>query len=314
MSEHAHAVGAALVDAVGKVVLGRPDVVRLAVAGVLSGGHLLVEDRPGVGKTLLGKALAAAIGGTFGRVQGTADLLPTDITGVHVLERDPVGVGTAWRFHPGPLFHHVVLVDELNRATPRAQSALLEAMAERQITVDGVTHALARPTVVIATQNPFGDAGTYPLVAGQLDRFTLALPLGLLDHASERDLLLGVGGERALTEAHPVTDPAGLQRAIDDTAAVHVAPMVADYVVHLAQATRDHPAVALGASPRGSLAVLGVARALALLDGRTYAMPDDVQAAALAALAHRLQTRDGLPATAVGAVHDVVASVPVPVG
>jgi MoxR-like ATPase len=300
-------VAGRLHQALASVVLGRPDALALTVAGVLAGGHVLVEDVPGVGKTLLGKALATAVGGTFGRIQGTADLLPTDVTGVSVHE-DRAG---RWVFHPGPVFHHVVLVDELNRATPRAQSALLEAMAEGQVTVDGVARALPRPFVVLATQNP-GGPGTYPLVDGQLDRFSVSVSLGLPPREAERRLLAGDGGLAALDTLRAVTTPEGLAAAVSATAGVHVGPPVLDYVLDVVGAVR---AVHGGTrpSPRASQALVAVTRALAVLAGRTYTTPADVQAAAPAVLAHRLGLGAGLEA-ARAEVQRLVATVAVPVG
>lgn len=296
-----------LVNQVASVVLGDPTPIRLAVAAFLAGGHVLFEDIPGVGKTLLAKALARSIGGTFGRVQGTADLLPSDLTGVSVYEEDT----RTWTFHPGPLFHNVVLFDELNRATPRTQSALLEAMAERQITVDGVTHPLPDPFFVVATQNPTGDLGTFPLVTGQRDRFMLSLSLGLPGREVERTLLAGHGGEPALDSIGAVgrvEDWIALRHQVD---AVFAAEPVNDYALDLvdtvrARAGRDQPL-----STRAAL--LRVAKAYAVVCGRDYLTPDDVQVVAVAALAHRVvDATNGDLYTARNWVHDFLRSVPVP--
>jgi MoxR-like ATPase len=279
-----------VLDAVTSVVLGHDTAVELAVATFLAGGHVLIEDVPGVGKTLLAKALARAVGGPFGRVQATADLLPSDITGVSV--HDPNT--QSWSFRPGPLFATVVLVDELNRATPRAQSALLEAMAERQVTVDGTTHALADPFFVIATQNPRVDHGTFPLVAGQRDRFATRLRLGIPTPAVERALLQGTGGIDHLDDIVVVAS-ADVWRAEQAAArAVHVDDLVLDYVVAIAGAVRSHPFGDPELSPRASQTLLRVAQARALLDRRGYVLPDDVKAVAAAVLDHRLPPAPGV--------------------
>ena len=228
-----------------------------------------------MGKTLLAKALARTIGGAFHRVQCTPDLLPSELTGVSVFHL----AGNEWEFRPGPLFAHVVLVDELNRATPRTQSALLEAMEERQVTVDGVTRDLPQPFFLVATQNPFETTGTFPLVEGQLDRFSVVTHIGPPDPATERELLLGAGGEDALAHLTPVSDPVALASAMATVRRIHCDPSVADYVISVANATRTSPDVSIGASPRASLALLHAAQAHALLDGRGYVVPDDVKRA-----------------------------------
>ena len=302
-------VGRALVTNLETVLRGKAAAVRLAVAAVLSGGHLLLEDVPGQGKTLLAKAIARSIGGAFHRVQGTADVLPSELTGVSVFQP----ATGAWEFRPGPLFANVVLVDDLNRATPRAQSALLEAMEERQITVDGRTYRLPDPYLVIATQNPLDHAGTFPLVEGQRDRFTLVLELGHPGPEAERELLLGVGGMEGLVRLQPVVEPAALAAAIAGVRQVHVAEAVADHVVAIGAATRAHPLVTLGQSPRASLSLLHAAQAWAVLKGRSFVTPDDVRELAPAALAHRLRTGGDLAATT-AIVHEVLARVPVPQG
>lgn len=266
------------------VIRGKSDALRLASVAVLSGGHVLLEDVPGVGKTLLAKAIARSIHGTFRRVQGTPDLLPADVTGVSVLDQTD---GT-WRFRPGPLFANVVLVDEINRATPRTQSALLEAMEEGQVSADGATRRLPDPFVVIATQNPEEHAGTFPLVEGQRDRFAIALAIGLPDRDAEREILTGTGGGDALDSLRPVAEADDLRRATAALRDVHVAPALLDYVLDLVAATREHDGVALGASPRASVSMLRTAQAHAVAAGRTFATPDDVKAVAVAALAHRI--------------------------
>lgn len=302
-------VAGRLVTNLETVLRGKREVVRAAVAAILSGGHLLLEDVPGQGKTLLAKAIARSIGGVFHRVQGTADLLPSELTGVSVFQP---GTG-AWEFRPGPLFANVVLVDELNRATPRAQSALLEAMEERQVSVDGRTYRLPDPYVVIATQNPVDHAGTFPLVEGQRDRFTLVLELGHPGPEAERELLLGVGGMNELPRLAPVVDPTTLARAIEGVRAVHVSVAVADHIVAIGAGTRAHPMVTLGQSPRASLSLLHAAQAWAVLHGRDFVTADDVRELAPAALAHRLRTGGDLAATT-AIVHEVLARVPVPRG
>ena len=304
-------MASALLENLTRVVRGKEDALHLAVVALLSGGHLLVEDVPGVGKTLLAKALARSVGASFRRVQATPDLLPADLTGVPVFHPETA----VWEFRPGPLFANVVLVDEVNRATPRTQSALLEAMEERQVTVDGETRSLPAPFFLIATQNPFEHAGTFPLPDGQRDRFAVVVRLGHPARAAERELLLGTGGVDALDELEPVTDAAGLSTAIAAVRDVHCEPAVADYVVDVAAATRDHPEVSFGASPRASLALLHAAKAHAAVAGRAFVTPDDVQAVAVPVLAHRLAFVGGPDIEAGTAlVFSLLDALPVPRG
>ena len=308
MSGRAAQVAADLFANVTRALRGKPDQARLAIAALLSGGHLLIEDVPGVGKTLLAKAIARSVGGTFRRIQGTPDLLPADLTGVTMYRREAEN----WEFQPGPLFANVVLVDEINRATPRTQSATLEAMEERQVTVDGRTHKLPEPFLLIATQNPYEHAGTFPLVEGQRDRFSLVLELGLPGREAERELLLGQGGTEVLTRLKPTTSPAGLANAIEETHRVPVHASITDYVLDITGATRSHAAVSLGASPRASLSLLRVAQAHATIVGRNFVAPDDVKRVAAAVLSHRiiLSTGDLRAATAV--IEEILAKVAVP--
>jgi len=300
-----------LTAALGRVVRGKPQAVRLALVALLSGGHLLVEDVPGVGKTLLGKTLARTVGGSFRRIQATPDVLPGELTGVSVFSKR----SEDWDFRPGPLFANVVLVDEINRATPRTQSALLEAMEEHQVTVDGVTHPLPEPFFVVATQNPFEHVGTFPLVEGQRDRFAVVVEMGLPARDTERELLLGRGGAGSLDDLPAVTGPEALSAAVAAVRRLHCDPAVADYVVDVSSAIRAHPEVRLGASPRASLSMLNAARAQAVLAGRSFVSPDDVKLVATASMAHRLILSGGADLHAGSAlVRSVMERVPVPRG
>jgi len=301
-----------VVQNVGKVLYGKADVVRLAVACLVAGGHLLVEDLPGVGKTTLAKALARSLGLQFRRVQFTADLLPSDVTGAMIFDRDqgqPV-------FRPGPVFSNVLLADELNRASPKAQSALLESMEERQVTMDGETFPLPMPFMVIATQNPFDAAGTYLLPHSQRDRFLLRVSIGYPDRHHE-DALLVSGDSRTVVDVlPPVTDERGLKRAADAADSLYIDPAVRGYVLDLVEASRVHPDLSIGASPRAALATMRAAAAVAVTTGRPYVTPADIQAVAEPVLAHRLvvdaaAALGGVDASAV--VAQLVRSVPVPV-
>jgi MoxR-like ATPase len=287
--EAAVALGDALVRNLERVVLGNRDALTTAAVAALSGGHLLIEDVPGVGKTVLARALAMSLGTDLSRVQGHPDLLPSDITGVSVFVPD----AARWEFRRGPVFAHVVLVDELNRTPPRTQSALLETMEEQQVTVDGTSWALPRPHLVIATQNPRSQQGTFPLVESQLDRFAVATSLGYPDADEEAALALYAGGTYALEDLAPVCTPQEWQRAQRATDALAVERSVAEYAVALCRATRHAPGVALGASPRASIWLLRAAQANAVLSGRDYVVPEDVKAVAVASLAHRILTVDG---------------------
>ena len=291
------------------VLRGKPQAIRLGLVALFSGGHLLIEDVPGVGKTLLAKSIARCVGGTFRRVQATPDLLPGELTGISVFHKDT----EEWQFRPGPLFANIVLVDEINRATPRTQSALLEAMEERQVTVDGVTHPLPEPFFVVATQNPFDHVGTFPLLEGQRDRFAMVVEIGHPPRNDEQDLLLGRGGVSALEGVRPVTTPEELNAAIAEVHGVHCEREIAGYVIDLAAATRAHADVRIGASPRASIAVLQAARAHAAIDGRGFVAPDDVKAVAVPALAHRLILAHGPDLdTAATVVRCALEQVPVP--
>lgn len=302
-------VAAAIRGAVVTTVRGKADAVDLAIATLLSGGHLLVEDLPGTGKTLLARSLAAAIGGRFGRIQCTPDLLPTDITGTSVHRPDHGD----WQFRPGPIFANVVLVDEVNRASPRTQSALLEPMEEHLVTVDGTTWALPTPLLVIATQNPFGQVGTFPLPESQLDRFSTVVTLGLPDRSSEREIVTGNGGARALAGLRAVTSPEELvevQRSVADT---FVADAVVEYLLDLVAATRSDVRLTHGVSPRVSTGLIGLARARAAVVGRDFVTPEDVQAVFVGACRHRVLIEGRVDTAASAAVLiEILAGTPVP--
>jgi MoxR-like ATPase len=277
----------ACLGAVNEVLLGKQTQVRLAVACLVADGHLLIEDLPGMGKTTLSHALAKVLGLSFQRIQFTSDLLPGDILGTSVFDKD----AGQFAFHPGPIFAELILADEINRATPKSQSALLEAMEEGQVTIEGATRPLPKPFFVIATQNPVTQGGTFPLPESQLDRFLMRLSLGYPAHAAERALLLGEARRDMLPRMSPVLDHAQLAAAQAKAKAVRVSEAVVDYVLRLVEATRTQPQFATGLSPRGSLALLAAARAWAMLDDREYVIPEDIQAVLPAVASHRLRER-----------------------
>jgi len=274
--------------AVNRVLLGKPEQVELAFAAMLSGGHLLIEDLPGVGKTTLAHALALVTGGSWQRIQFTNDLLPADIVGVSVWKRHD----ERFEFRPGPVFANVVLADEINRATPRTQSALLEAMAEQQVSLDGRTHALPDPFFVIATQNPLDLVGTYPLPDSQLDRFLLRISLGYPAREQERELLTGRDRASLLAELKAELSPADVAELRRAASHLHVADPVLDYIQALIEATRVHPGLKTGLSPRAMLALLNSARAHALLQAQDFVLPDNVKQVFPALAVHRLQRAD----------------------
>ena len=269
---------------VNALVLGKAEQVKLDFIALLAGGHVLIEDLPGLGKTTLAQALSATLGLGFQRVQFTSDLMPADVLGISVYDAP----AHQFRFHPGPVFTQVLLADEINRAPPRTQSALLEAMAEYQVTLDGITHALPQPFFVIATQNPVDLSGTFPLPDSQLDRFLLRFSLGYPDPASERILLTGIDRREQIALVQPqlgVADVLALRAALDR---VHASDALVDYVLALLERSRHHPGVDVGLSPRAGLALLRAARAHALLAGRNHVLPDDVQALFVPVAGHRL--------------------------
>jgi MoxR-like ATPase len=275
---------AQLVDQVSTIIVGKREQVALAVVCLLASGHLLIEDVPGVGKTTLSQALARALGLSFSRIQFTSDLLPSDLIGVSVYERQK----EAFVFHPGPVFAQVLLADEINRAGPRTQSALLEAMEEHQVSVDGETRPLPSPFFVIATQNPSDQLGTHPLPESQLDRFAMRLSLGYPDPVAERALLTGQDRRLTLSQMQPMLSLAQWQDCQAQVERVHVADNLLDYLQSLISATRDGRWFALGLSPRAGLSLLKLARARALLQGRAHVSPEDIQALWVPAVAHRL--------------------------
>lgn len=284
-----HAAISTLIADIGTVVIGKERQVRLALTCLLGGGHLLLEDLPGMGKTTLAHALARVAGLSFGRVQFTSDLLPADVVGVSVFDRS----SAEFRFQPGPIFTELLLADEINRSTPKTQSALLEAMAEGQVTVDGVSRPLTRPFWVIATQNPQYQSGTYPLPESQLDRFMMRLQLGYPGRDAELQLLRGGDASQRLAALRPRLNAEKVLALQSMVSAVTVSDGLLDYLQRLLQASRQHPAIACGLSPRAGVALLSAARAWALLAGRRYVIPDDVQAVLPAVAGHRLQGADG---------------------
>ena len=268
----------------GRVIEGKPHQIRMAVAVLLAEGHLLIEDVPGVGKTVLAKSLGRAISGNVKRIQFTPDLLPSDVTGVSVFNQ----ATREFEFKPGGIFAHIVLGDEINRASPKTQSALLEAMAEGQVSADGHTYQLSEPFMVIATQNPIEMEGTYPLPEAQRDRFMARITMGYPARQAEVAMLTHNAGGDQLASISPVTDAAAIAAAVRSIRTVYVAPVINDYIVAIAEGTRRHPDLRLGASPRASLHLMRASRVEAALAGRDYVIPEDVRALAVAVLAHRV--------------------------
>jgi MoxR-like ATPase len=286
--------------------------VRLALVALVGEGHILIEDVPGVGKTMLAKAMARSIDCSFRRIQFTPDLLPTDVTGVNVFNQEQGD----FDFKPGAIFANIVLGDEINRASPKTQSALLESMEERQVTVDGETYQLGSPFMVIATQNPIEHEGTYPLPEAQLDRFMIRLAIGYPAGDAEVEILATHGVASTLEDIGPVTDAMGVTELIHMARDVHVAPTIRRYIVEISEASRKHPDLYLGASPRASIMLLRAARALAATDGRDYVIPDDVKALGIPVLSHRIiATADALMGgRSPGAIlSELLEEVPVPV-
>jgi len=271
---------------VSRIILGKEQQIRLAVACLLARGHLLIEDVPGVGKTTLAHALASTLGLDFHRIQFTSDLLPADILGVSIFDRD----SGAFKFHPGPVFAQLILADEVNRATPKTQSALLEAMEEHQVTIEGETRPLPSPFFVVATQNPSHLVGTFPLPESQLDRFLMRIHLGYPDREAERGLLSGVERREIIATLSPVMDTEQLQELQREVRVVHASPALLDYVQAIIAHTRTSPHFEHGISPRAGLALLHAARAWALLGGRGEVVPEDVQAVLAAVVSHRLRS------------------------
>ena len=302
-----------LEDNVSRALVGKPEAVRLAVVGLIARGHLLIEDVPGVGKTTLAAALARSIGGGFQRIQFTSDMLPSDVLGVSVWEPKL----SEFVFKPGPLFTNIVLADEINRTTPKTQSSLLEAMNEAQVSLDHSTYPLPRPFMVLATQNPREYEGTYPLPESQLDRFLLRIRIGYPEAADEKEVLRGTltPSPARLAPVLSIDEVLELQEAAEQ---VKAEESVLDYLVTLVTATRRSPLLALGVSPRGSLALLRAARARALTDGRSFLVPDDIKELAVAALAHRVMVKARMSGTGGGsmdgeaAIRAIVQDVPVP--
>jgi MoxR-like ATPase len=300
-----------IADNIDQVIQGKDEVVRLALVALMAEGHVLLEDVPGVGKTMLAKALARSIDCTWRRIQFTPDLLPTDVTGVNVWDR----ATGAFQFKPGAVFSNICLGDEINRASPKTQSALLECMEERQVTIDGETHVLGRPFMVIATQNPIEHEGTYPLPESQLDRFMMRLSVGYPGRSSELEMLDRHGHEPALDQLKPVADSEEVVGLIHTARSVHVAPTLKHYIVELTETTRDLPDVYLGASPRASLYLMRAARALAASKGRDYVVPDDIQDLAIPVLAHRILVSPEAQmrgATSEEVLNGLIGRVPIP--
>lgn len=302
-----------IIDNIEEVIIGKRHSIELALIGLLCQGHLLIEDVPGVGKTILARSLALSLGCSFKRIQFTPDMLPSDVTGISIFNQ----ASREFEFRPGPIMAQIVLADEINRATPKAQSALLEAMQERQITVDGITHSLPQPFMVLATQNPIEYEGTFPLPEAQLDRFLLRIRLGYPEKDDEVRVLESQQRQHPLENLEQITSAEELLQVQEVVKSVYVSPAMKNYIVELTRQTRTHSEVYLGASTRGSLALFRAGQARASLNGRDYVLPDDIKVLAVPALAHRVilgpaaRLRD---ASTTRVVEEIVGKVPVPGG
>lgn len=306
------ALSGALISGANKVIIGADETVRLTVAALLCGGHILLEDLPGTGKTTLVKALSILTGCDSKRIQGTPDLMPADLTGFEILDLD--GGSRSMRFRKGPVFTNLLLADEINRMAPRTQAGLLECMAEHQVTSGGKSYPLPDPFFVIATQNPIELQGTFPLPEAQLDRFFMRLHMGSPSHAEELDILADRQQTDPLDTLSPVTTPDAIRAAQKAVRNVHASPAVLDYLLHLIEATRNHPKLRFGLSTRAALAVRRAAQAFAAMNERDHIIPDDIQAVFPAVCAHRLQVSDGMLSDAAAAeklIADLLASVEV---
>jgi MoxR-like ATPase len=298
-----------VIQQAGKVILGKERQIRMAVACLLAGGHLLIEDIPGVGKTILAHVLAKLLGMNFHRIQFTSDMLPADIIGVSVYDRDKA----SFMFHPGPIFSQMILADEVNRATPKTQSALLEAMQEHQVTTEGETRRLFESFFVVVIQNPAHQVGTFPLPESQLDRFLMRIELGYPDHDAERALLQGVDRRDMISAIDACLTPGELMDLQARVRSVHAAPALLDYIQALVDHTRRSPAYATGLSPRAALALLLASRAWALIDGRDKAIPEDVQAVLPGIAGHRLRpVHDGVQHSSIETAKGLISAVPIP--
>jgi len=276
-----------LKDNIGRVIVGKSETIELLMVALLCEGHVLIEDVPGVGKTMLARSLAISLGGHFKRLQCTPDLLPNDVTGISVFNQGKQD----FEFRPGPLFVNILLADEINRATPRTQSALLEAMQERQVTVDGITYPLPRPFIVLATQNPVEYEGTFPLPEAQLDRFMLKIDMGYPDHQEEKEILQRLERQHPIESLESVMKPEDIQAVKTLIWDVNIDETVTDYLINLVKATRNHHDIILGGSPRATLSLYKACQALAAVRGRDHVLPDDVKQLAVPVLSHRLMLR-----------------------
>jgi MoxR-like ATPase len=302
-----------LIENIENVIVGKRSTVELAVVGLLCQGHLLIDDVPGVGKTMLARSIARSLGGTFRRIQFTPDMLPSDVTGVSIYNQ----LTHEFEFRPGPVMAQIVLADEINRATPKTQSSLLEAMQEQQVTVDGTTHALPRPFMVLATQNPIEYEGTFPLPEAQLDRFLLRVTLGYPSRENEIAVLDLQQYEHPIQDLEQVVTPDELIAAQEEIKKIFVAPEIKRYIVELVAQTRDHPDIYLGSSLRGSLALYRTSQARASRDGREFVLPDDVKSLAVSALGHRIILKPAArlrDVTADDLINEILRKVAVPGG